>query len=55
MDSRQTSNARSARELEGAQRQPGTGWGGNRRGQWTILALFALALAVVAGTLVLIA
>ncbi|MEQ8695939.1 MAG: hypothetical protein RLT05_05185 [Bauldia litoralis] len=55
MEPRLTSNNRSARELEGAQRRSGRSWGGNRPGQWAVLAVFVLALAAVAATLALIA
>lgn len=55
MEPRRTSDNRTARELEGAQRRSGKSWGGNRPGQWKVLALFALALAAIAATLVLIA
>lgn len=55
MEPRLTSDNRSARELEGAQRSSGKSWGGNRPGQWTVLALFALGLLVFAVALALIA
>ena len=55
MEPRLTSDNRTARELEGAQRRSGKSWGGNRPGQWMVLALFALALLVVATALALIA
>jgi len=55
MEPRLTSEERTAREIEGAQRRSGKSWHGNRPGQWAVLGLFAAGIAALAVTLVLIA